>query len=165
MTIVLYNCVAEKDRLDKSSGLTQVTTLTGYLREKTNVTDPEIVIEQSNLPTFNYFYIQDFNRYYFLTDIISVSTGLWRISGHVDVLYSFRLSIEGLQVKVARNEYDYNLMLQDNKRLCQNKYHLTTTPITQTNPTDFAFTLPSCNDSTELVNALAERRFIINSLR
>lgn len=124
MTIVLYNCVAEKDRLDKSSGLTQVTTLTGYLRERTNVTDPEIVIEQNNLPTFNYFFIQDFNRYYFLTDIVSVSTGLWRISGHVDVLYSFRLSIQGLQVKVARNEYDYDLLLEDKKRVDVCKYDL-----------------------------------------
>lgn len=165
MTIVLYNCVAEKDRLDKSSGLTQVTTLTGYLREKTNVTDPEIVIEQNNLPTFNYFFIQDFNRYYFLTDIISVSTGLWKISGHVDVLYSFRLSIQLLQVKASRNEYDYNLMLQDNNRLCQNKYHLTTTPITNDSADDMLFSLPSCNDASELVTALTERRFIINSLR
>lgn len=124
MTIVLYNSTAETDMLDKSGYLTQVSTLTGNLRSGTDLVDPEIVVELDTLPSFNYVYITEFNRYYFVTDIGSVANKLWNIKLHCDVLYSHRTKILELECEVERNEYDYDLMLKDDKRTLESAYDL-----------------------------------------
>lgn len=72
--------VAEKD-------FTTIDTLTGSLRSETSITDPTIRIEYAGaLQNVNYFYIPQFQRYYFVTDIKSIRTNIWEISGHCDVL-------------------------------------------------------------------------------
>ena len=73
--------VADKD-------FTTIDTLTGTLRNETSITNPTIRIEAdvSTLSECNYFYIPQFNRYYFVTDIRSIRNGLCEIVGHCDVL-------------------------------------------------------------------------------
>ena len=72
--------VAEKD-------FTTIDTLTGTLRNETSITDPAIRIEYTGaLQDVNYFYIPQFQRYYFATDIKCIRDGIWEISGHCDVL-------------------------------------------------------------------------------
>lgn len=72
--------VADKD-------FTTIDTLTGTLRAETSITDPSIIIEYAGaLQDVNYFYIPQFQRYYFITDIRAIRAGLWEIIGHCDVL-------------------------------------------------------------------------------
>lgn len=73
--------VADKD-------FTTIDTLTGTLRNETSITNPAIRIEAdvNTLSECNYFYIPQFNRYYFVTDIRSIRNGLCEIVGHCDVL-------------------------------------------------------------------------------
>lgn len=73
--------VADKD-------FTTIDTLTGTLRNETSVTNPTILIEANvnDIAECNYFYIPQFHRYYFVTDIRSIRNGLVEISGHCDVL-------------------------------------------------------------------------------
>lgn len=143
MTIKLYTSTAETDKVNKGSDLTLVATLTGTLRESTDVIDPSIDIEQTTLPSFNYFQVEEFGRYYFLTDLVSIANGIWRIKGHVDVLYSFATGIMGFQCKVSRNENDYDLMLPDNRRIVEDKPNLT---ITQTSTVTNFFSVPTTLD-------------------
>lgn len=91
--IELYVNSAELNRLDKTNYLTPVTTLHGVLRESTSIITPSIKIYLTTLPTFNYAYIQAFNRYYFVSNITSIRQGLWQIDLRVDVLMSYKDSI------------------------------------------------------------------------
>ena len=115
MTINLYQSSAEDKRVDKTNYLTSAGTLTGTLKEETSIIDPSILIEQATLPTFNYIYIPDFNRYYFVSNPVSVRKNLWRINCHVDVLMSYKTGILNMTCLVARNEYNFTPTLEDER--------------------------------------------------
>lgn len=110
--IVLMNNQDELNKINKSP--TSVMTLTGTLREETDIVNPQINIEYSGtLTNVNYMQIPEFNRYYFITKIESIRTGLWRIYAHCDVLKTYSEGILATKCVVARNENAYNLMLND----------------------------------------------------
>ena len=80
--------------INKTIDPTTALTLTGELRESTSVKNPVILIESTDLIIgYNYCFITEFARYYFITDIKSVRAGLWEISMRVDVLMSFKSDI------------------------------------------------------------------------
>lgn len=114
MTIVFYNVSDEPIKLSKT--LTGGTTLTGTLRAPASVTDPVIVIEKNSFPSWNYAYISEFGRYYFITNITSVRENLWQIDMHVDVLMSFSATILTQEAFVSRNEFDEDNRIADLKR-------------------------------------------------
>lgn len=109
----LYHNNAEQNRLDKTNFLENVSTLNGYLRDKTSITNPSIIIEMSEFPTFNYVYLPKFNRYYYVTNILSIATNLWQIDMHVDVLMSYKDKILLQSAIIERNEYEWNPYLID----------------------------------------------------
>ena len=61
----------------------------------------------------NYVYIPEFNRYYFINDIISIRTNMWRLNMHVDVLMSYKKQIKQMNAFVNRNEFEYDEMIKD----------------------------------------------------
>ena len=110
--IVLMNNQEELNKISKSPST--VMTLTGTLREETDIVNPQINIEyDGTLTNVNYMHISEFNRYYFITKIESIRTGLWRIYAHCDVLKTYSQGILGTPAVVARNENTYNIMLDD----------------------------------------------------
>lgn len=146
MTIVLKTNASEAIRLDKE--LTTVSTLTGSLREGTSITDPTVLIEADldDLGAVNYFEITDFGRKYFVTGMTSVRNGLVQISGHVDVLSSFKAQIRENKAIIARQEKDWNLYVNDGSfRVYQNPLVLTKK-------------FPSGFTTTEFVLAIAGRQ-------
>lgn len=103
MFIKLYNNTSESNRIDKT--LTNETEFTGCrLKEATSIMTPEVLLETENPASFNYMYIYQFNRYYFITDMVSVRNGLWLIKGAVDVLESFKSDIKNLHVILSDSE-------------------------------------------------------------
>lgn len=130
MTITLYKSTAENNRVDKTNYITQVTSLSGTLREQTNILNPSVLIELNTVPVFNYAYIPEFNRYYFVNNIESYRNNLWRIDMHVDVLMSYHSGIEWLNCLVARNEFTYNDYLVDNLVPVEKTPVITVTEIT-----------------------------------
>ena len=111
-SIELMNNQEELNKISKSPS--SVMTLTGTLREETDIVDPQINVEYSGtLTNVNYMYISEFHRYYFITKIESIRTGLWRIYAHCDVLKTYSEAILGTPAVVARNENRYNIMLDD----------------------------------------------------
>lgn len=113
MTLTLYYNESENNALNKT--LTQITSLTGTLREESSIIDPVILISgnDENIPFINYAYIPEFHRYYFITNIESVRKDLWRIHMHVDVLYTYRNAIKANSAIIERNENMYDLQLND----------------------------------------------------
>lgn len=78
--------------------LSNLNVFSGSLKGETSITNPVITIEIENPTGFNYAYISEFGRYYFIDDMISVRTGLWKISMKVDVLESFKNNIREISV-------------------------------------------------------------------
>lgn len=114
MTITLYNNQSPAIAVDKE--ITQLTPLTGTLREESSIIDPVITMEgiEDYIAEANYAYIPDFGgRYYFITNIESVRQGLWRVSMHVDVLYTYRDEIKTNDAIIERNAAEYDLKLND----------------------------------------------------
>lgn len=96
MEINLFRCTSENERVDKSQYITNRFVMNGSLRDESSVIDPVIMIEKNNptLYDYNYMYIPEFKRWYYINDIISVRTGLWEIHAHVDVLYTWGADIK-----------------------------------------------------------------------
>lgn len=110
--IGLYNNTEELNKISKSPTL--VLSLTGEFREETDIVNPEINIEyHGTLTNVNYMRIQELNRWYFITGIESIRTGLWRIYAHCDVLKTYSEAILGTEAVIARSENMYNLFLND----------------------------------------------------
>lgn len=114
MKLKLYNNLSDKIVVDKK--ITQLgSTLNGTLRENCSVIDPIIKVEGivgSNLTKCNYAYIEEFGRYYYVTNIVCAGN-LFELHMHVDVLMTYRGSIRSNSAVVSRQEKLYNLYLQD----------------------------------------------------
>lgn len=104
--IILYTTSSEPNRINKS--LNNQTIFEGSLREQSSIINPTITIQAENLSAFNYMYIAEFDRYYFITDITSVRNGLWRISAKVDVLMSFSDQIQNVIVSIGDVQQYYD---------------------------------------------------------
>ena len=105
-TITLQKNLSPLNKVDKN--ITDIVSVTGNLRESSSITDPEILIESSlesnMLADVNYMHVSQFNRYYFITDIVLDITGLWLLTGHVDVLMSYKTGIKAQNAVVARQQ-------------------------------------------------------------
>lgn len=112
MEIILYYNDSEKIKLDKE--LTQIGTIEGRLFQNTSITKPAIMFDlDTTVFSANYLYIPQFNRYYFITDVVNVSANKWQIQARVDVLTSFKSAIRENTAIIERQENEYNLYLDD----------------------------------------------------
>lgn len=96
-TISLFKTVSENNRVVKT--LTDEKQLSGELRNQTSVLNPSIIIESAdNISTYNFAYISEFGRYYYITDIMSIRTNCWVVSMRCDVLMSYKDEIRSMNV-------------------------------------------------------------------
>lgn len=96
-TISLFKTASENNRVVKV--LTDEKQLSGELRNQTSVFNPTIRIESAdNISGYNYCYISEFGRYYYITDIVSVRTNCWVVSLRCDVLMSYKNEIKSMNV-------------------------------------------------------------------
>lgn len=111
MTIKLYKTPSEVNKVTKV--LNDELELTGELRESSSVITPTIKIEDDDLTDYNYAYIPEFGRYYFITNITSVRNNLWELAMRVDVLMTYADEIKANTAVIARNSNLWNLYYQD----------------------------------------------------
>lgn len=91
MLIKLYHTNSSSNTLGKE--LTGETPFSVVLKDTTEVLQPEITLKSETLLDFNYAYIPDFDRYYFINNIESVANSLVRILLSVDVIESYKEDI------------------------------------------------------------------------
>ena len=142
MIINLYK--NSSDIIEVNKNINEVLSLTGTIKEGTSFTTPSILIELSNiekyyelvdsndneivddlddivdaslitLNDFNYAYITEFKRYYYINDIVVENNRLFRLNMSVDVLMSFKDYYLELDALVSRNEYLYDDNIEDDK--------------------------------------------------
>lgn len=102
MEIILYKNTAERNRVNKSNYISIVGTVRGTLRTSVSITKCVISIEGE--PNFNYVYIPEFNRYYFVDDFIIVNNKLIDVSISVDVLMSYYNQLINLSAFIDRSQ-------------------------------------------------------------
>lgn len=120
-TLNLFKNTAENERVDKTDYLESVGSIDGTLKDECQITTPQIMIYYDGVPDFNYVQIPAFSRYYYVTEITSVRTGLWRISLNVDVLMTYKNKIKELTAVIGRQENDFNEYLNDTQVIAELK--------------------------------------------
>lgn len=118
--IILYKTDSRNNVLAK--GLTNELKLNGTLRENTVITAPVITVEISGAFDYNYAYIADFGRYYFISKIEIQRNKLFRLELRVDVLMSNSTSILGSNATVLYSQnYSNNSNIPDSEYVYENK--------------------------------------------
>lgn len=112
LTVTLYVSDSPVEKIGKS--LSSGTDFSCELKDETSILNPKIKIySSSNLSGYNYMYIPEFNRYYYINDISSPRNNEWDISAHVDVLETYKTAILANSAVVRRQQSQYNLYLDD----------------------------------------------------
>ena len=100
MEIKFYNNMSDNRCIRKK--LLSEFTVSGTLRDSCSIMYPVITIESSNVLRYNYAYIPEFQRYYFIKNITSFRKNLWTVEFEVDPLMSFKADILALSVVVDK---------------------------------------------------------------
>ena len=72
------------------------------VKTASSIINPVIELQKDSVPVYNYCFIEEFKRYYFITDI-TFSMGMWIISTACDTLASFREDIMNSRQYVMRS--------------------------------------------------------------
>lgn len=115
MTLKTYINKSPDNKIEKD--LQEVVTFTGYIKENTDLLNPSFTIHYTNetLPTFNYLFCEETQRFYFITDLILLKGKVYQIDCHVDVLMSWKEYILSQEVITSRQENQFNLLLPDSE--------------------------------------------------
>lgn len=102
MNIAFYSQMSSENTVFKfglNESYPALATLEGVLKDDCSVERPVIMIENTrdshgssliDITHFNYAYIPDFGRYYYVDDIVFVTNNMLEVHLKVDVLHSFR---------------------------------------------------------------------------
>lgn len=123
MRIKLYKVYDRENKLNKT--LNNELVLTGSLKNKVSVYNPVIMLKSDNFnfSDYNYCYIEDFDRYYFIEDIEIDALTLFEIRLREDVLMSFNNDIKNMTVQINEsnnpNSNFIDCKMGDKKELIQ----------------------------------------------
>ena len=112
MVIKLYMSMSDPKCVSKQ--LTGEISINGVARDPVDVVNPVIEYEGDNatLAGYNYAYIEDYGRYYFM-DVQNDSYNLNTITLHCDVLKTADVWLRARNATITRNEKLYNSYLND----------------------------------------------------
>lgn len=113
MTITLYHNDSDKRTLNKN--LTNAGALNGVvIIDDTSILTPRLKVRDNGIimVQYNYCYIADFKRYYFITDV-TISNGYIYIDLKVDVLMTYQNEIKNLYAVIKRQQTSCNYYLDD----------------------------------------------------
>ena len=91
MEIKLYKTSSPRKKLVKE--LSDGITLTGTLRGQSSVMSPSLQIQDIAVIGYNYCYIPDFGRYYYINGINALRSNLFELSLGIDVLMTYAEAI------------------------------------------------------------------------
>ena len=128
MTVTFYSNNADNRKVDKTSELTTLRTLTNvhfYRDENKGGPALELAYDQTIFEDANYCYIQELNHYYYMSEP-TMSQQRITFSLTSDLLMTFKDDILDLECIIARQESEYNTYLNDNRLPVLNRHDVTT---------------------------------------
>lgn len=124
MKIIFYRNSAEPERVDKTLFITNRVEFDGDLKGTVDVTSPTITVFWQGVFDFNYAYIPDFNRYYYIDDMLLSGDNLWSLDLSCDVLMTYKEDIYKNFGVVGRQEFEYNSLMDDDSVPTESGYDL-----------------------------------------
>lgn len=113
MTITFYTFSKKRNSTAQPTG---GTSYTGNLTQESGIVSPSVIMEFGNTaPAYNYAYITEFGRYYWITEITSIGGGLWRVSMTVDVLATYKSDIGAASKYILRSASAFDGTIVDMK--------------------------------------------------
>lgn len=104
MTVIFYKYDSIKNKINKtlSNGLTVNDVV---IQNDFDITDFELLIKNTNFNSeYNYCYIQDLGRYYFIENVERMNGTIYKIRVSVDVLKSYAKQIENINAIIVKSE-------------------------------------------------------------
>ena len=104
MTVIFYKYNDIKNKINKtlSGGLTVNDVI---MHNDFDITSFELLIKNSDFNSeYNYCYIQDLGRYYFIDSVEKMNGTIYKIRVSVDVLKSFSSQIENINAIITKSE-------------------------------------------------------------
>lgn len=112
-TVMLYKNESPVEKIGKTLS-DSITVSDVVLKKDTSILKPVLLTNDArDVYEYNYMYIEEFGRYYFIDDIVSVNNNLWEISAHVDVLETYKAAILSNQAVIRRQTNKFNTYLND----------------------------------------------------
>ncbi|MBP5433242.1 hypothetical protein [Ruminococcus sp.] len=105
MNIAFYNFAKKENSTAQPSGSGTVVACT--IKTPSSVEEMTVEIASATVPSYNYAYIGDFGRYYYVTDI-AYNRGIWEVSLKCDVLASFKSAIGSTSMYFERSSAQKN---------------------------------------------------------
>ena len=113
MNISLYKTNSEKNVVYKTI-TNEVNFSNVTFKNPTEILNPVITLSTAiDVESYNYCYIPEYNRYYYISNIVSVVNGLWSLNLSVDVLMSFKQYFANFDVILKRSQTVYNKYIND----------------------------------------------------
>ena len=100
MEIRFYNTASENNRMGKT--LEDEKILSGNFKGEVDLQNPTLTV-QTDLLNYNYCYMPDFGRYYFIQKIEITRMGLYTVFLKIDVLETYKEAIKKLKVIVSNS--------------------------------------------------------------
>ena len=148
MDVVFYN---HSKRINSTKLPTGGVTIPCVLKDACSVISPVLEIKTATQPNYNYAYISDFGRYYYVAEWM-YDKGIWSCTLSVDVLTSWSNDIKSTEAQVLFSSSLYDLDVIDNRVASIGTYRR------DSNTADFMGTLSGQNvtpDGTFALNALS----------
>lgn len=123
MNIKLCSSTSEIVAINKDISI--IDDVSATIKGALSVENPVLILQYKSdiQPNVNYVYIPEYNRYYFVTDIINLTGGRYEIHCKVDVLMSFKDYILNLSCIVDKqsSKDNANMYLDDGSFVVQSK--------------------------------------------
>ena len=118
MKVIFYKNNSDNRVVNKQLTIIKELNITRKIEK--SIFEPVIeIVKDRDLNNCNYVYIEEFNRFYFVVDIMELDGNIYRITMKEDVLTSFKNSILNLTALVERQEFKRNTQIVDNELLSQ----------------------------------------------
>lgn len=111
MNVVFYNHAKRSNSTKLPTGGMEIACV---LKNDCSVTSPVLELKTDGYPTYNYAYISDFARYYYVSDW-RFNRGLWSCTLNVDVLTSWRTDIRATTAFVEYSSSNYSMDYTDTR--------------------------------------------------
>lgn len=126
MNVSFYNFAKKENSTAVPSG--SGTVIACVMKTPASLQAPVLELSSASPPTYNYAYIQDLGRYYFITGV-TYNRGLWEVAMRVDVLASFKSDIGGTSMYIERSSAQKNGDLIDKFYPVTDAYSISRTQI------------------------------------
>ena len=136
----------DKDIINKEiGGNTPSLNVAGHARDEISIESPVILVETDlDITSYNYVWIENFHRYYFIEKRRMIRNNLVEITCQEDYLYTWMAEIYSWTVDLERGQYDWNLYFKDNAFMALEGYNL--------NVINFPHSLPDSKHNIIIVN-------------